>query len=420
MSQNNNYFISFMIWLSITMFYCYQYILRVLPNTIMPELMSQFNIGAAEFGTFAGIYYIGYIIIHIPIGIALSKWGGKLVLPICISLTSLGLAPLLYSNNWNYVLLGRLMVGLGSSAAIVGALQIFRMIFEKNFTRMLGIMVCFGLMTAVYVNKPLTQVISMTGIKTVINVLMICGFALAALTFFLIPSITSDKQNESIWKSIKTIIFNYKLIYVSILAGLMVGPLEGFADAWGSGFLNTVYNIERSIAGTIIASILTGMCVGCVVLPFIADRANTYYTTTLISAVIMTGCFILLLAGYGNIFGVRIICLTIGIFCAYQVVIIAKISTFVPQNLSGMAAAIANMIIMAFGSIFHTIIGNNMAKSWDGVSIDGVRIYSKDAYIESISVIPAAMFIAIIGFIILIAAKTYRKKRLRNTSQTIA
>ena len=124
-----------MIWLSITMFYCYQYVLRVLPNTIMPELMSQFNIGAAEFGAFAGIYYIGYIIIHVPIGLALSKWGGKLVLPTCILLTSLGLAPLVYSENWNYVLMGRLMVGLGSSAAIVGALQIFRIIFARNLLK---------------------------------------------------------------------------------------------------------------------------------------------------------------------------------------------------------------------------------------------------------------------------------------------
>jgi MFS family permease len=412
MSQNNNYLVSFMIWLSITMFYCYQYILRVIPNTIMPELMSQFNVGAAEFGTFAGIYYIGYIVIHIPIGLALSKWGGKLVLPICISLTSAGLAPLVYSDSWNFVLIGRLMVGLGSSAAIVGALQIFRIIFEKNFTRMLGIMVCFGLMTAVYANKPLTQVINMAGIKTVINALILGGFALAILTYFLIPNVRTKAHEESIWRSVKTIIFNYKLIFVSILAGLMIGPLEGFADAWGSGFLNTVYDIDRAISGTIIASILTGMCIGCVVLPFVAEKANSHYLVTLASAIIMAGCFTFLLMGYGDIIGVRIICLLIGIFSAYQVVIIAKISSFVPQNLSGMAAAIANMIMMAFGSIFHTIIGNSMAKLWGGILIDNVRIYSKEAYIKSISVIPAAMTVAIIGFSLLLIIKACRKKRI--------
>lgn len=412
MSQNNNYFISFMIWLSITMFYCYQYILRVLPNTIMPELMSQFNIGAAEFGTFAGIYYIGYIIIHIPVGLALSKWGGKIVLPICILLTSIGLAPLVYSENWNYVLMGRLMVGIGSSAAIVGALQIFRMIFVINFTRMLGIMVCFGLMTAVYANKPLTQVINMAGIKTVINVLMLGGFALAVLTFFLIPNVNNNEQDGNILQNIKVILFNYKLIFVSILAGLMVGPLEGFADAWGSGFLNVVYNVERSIAGTIIASILTGMCIGCVVLPYITDKTNSHYAVTLVSAIIMTGCFTFLLMGYGDIVSIRAVCLLIGLFSAYQVVIIAKISTFAPQNLSGMAAAIANMIIMAFGSIFHTIIGNSMAEPWDGSSIDNVRIYNKAAYIKSISVIPFAMVIAIIGFATLMIIKAYRKRQI--------
>jgi sugar phosphate permease len=58
--EEKNKFVSMLVWLSLTLFYCYQYILRMLPNIIMPDIMSKYQIGAAQFGSFAGIYYIGF------------------------------------------------------------------------------------------------------------------------------------------------------------------------------------------------------------------------------------------------------------------------------------------------------------------------------------------------------------------------
>ncbi len=64
--EEKNSIVSFLIWLCITVFYCYQCVLRSLPNIIRQDVMSNFDIGATEFGSFSGIYYIGYIVLHIP------------------------------------------------------------------------------------------------------------------------------------------------------------------------------------------------------------------------------------------------------------------------------------------------------------------------------------------------------------------
>ena len=94
--EENNRFLSFLVWLCLTLFYCYQYVLRVLPNIIMPEVLVKYSIGAAEFGSFAGLYYIGYIIVHIPVGILLARYGSKQILPLFVGITALGLIPLVY------------------------------------------------------------------------------------------------------------------------------------------------------------------------------------------------------------------------------------------------------------------------------------------------------------------------------------
>ncbi len=411
--DKKNKFISILIWSCITLFYCYQYILRPLPNIIMPNILGKYGIGAAEFGSFAGIYYIGYIIVHIPIGILLSRFGAKIVIPISIACTAIGLVPMVYFDSWYMVIVGRTLTGMGSSAAIVGALQIFRILYPNKFAMMLGIMVSLGLITAVYAGTPLSSLINSVGIDLTINILLYTGIILAFITYLLMPNTTSEILNHNIWSDIKSIISNYKLLFTSLFAGLMVGPLEGFADAWGSAFITNVYGLEKSIADTITLSIFLGMCIGCVLLPYIADKTKWFFGVTIFSGIIMVVCFIYILSGHANANSLYYTCLIIGIFCAYQVVIIARIATFVPEKISGMAAAVANMIIMAFGWVFHNAIGISLDNLWDGAkTIDGARIYTPEAFIASLEIIPAATIIAIIG-LGLIAMSYKIKARLK-------
>ena len=396
--EEKNKFVSMLVWLSLTLFYCYQYILRMLPNIIMPDIMSKYQIGAAQFGSFAGIYYIGYIAVHIPIGILLARFGGKKILPLCIALTASGLVPLVYFDFWGSVVIGRALTGIGSSAAIVGALQIFRIIYPDKFARMLGFTVSASLITVVYVGTPLASVIKSVGIDATINILVYSGIALALITYIIMPKSAQGVSHSDIWTDIKAVICNYKLLFASLFAGFMVGPLEGFADAWGSAFMIAVYGIEKTIADSLTLSILFGMFIGCIILPYIADKTRLYLGVTLASGTGMIVCFVYILSGSANEKSLYYICLITGIFCAYQVVIISKIATYVSEERSGMAAAVANMIIMTFGWVFHNAIGISLDKSWDGVLVNGLKSYSPDAFVTSISIIPIMISLAVVGF----------------------
>lgn len=399
--EEKNKFVSMLVWLSLTLFYCYQYILRMLPNIIMPDIMSKYQIGAAQFGSFAGIYYIGYIAVHIPIGILLARFGGKKILPLCIALTASGLVPLVYFDFWGSVVIGRALTGIGSSAAIVGALQIFRIIYPDKFARMLGFTVSASLITVVYVGTPLASVIKSVGIDATINILICSGIALALITYIIMPKSAQGVSHSDIWTDIKAVICNYKLLFASLFAGFMVGPLEGFADAWGSAFMIAVYGIEKTIADSLTLSILFGMFMGCIILPYIADKTRLYLGVTIVSGMGMIICFVYILSGGANEKSLYYICLITGIFCAYQVVIISKIATYVSEERSGMAAAVANMIIMTFGWVFHNAIGISLDKSWDGVLVNGLKSYSSEAFVTSISIIPIMISLAVVGFTVM-------------------
>lgn len=395
----------------ITLFYCYQYVLRLLPNIIMPELIHKFSLTAPEFGTFAGTYYIGYILMQIPFGLLLSRFGVKLIIPLSIFIAALGSLPIVLSDSWQLVIFGRFLIGVGASAAIIGAFQIFRIIFPKHFTRMLGALVSVSLLAADYISSPLFNMVQSIGVEQTVYYLCLAGVTLALVTYLSLPKIPVSR-NTTILSDLNEIFSNKKIIIVSLLAGLMIAPLEGFADAWGATFIQEVYKLDRDISLSLVATILTGMCIGSLALPYLAEKTNSYYHITLISAIVMGFCFIIMLLGIGNTSALYIINFIIGFCSAYQVVIIPKIATYVKLELGGMVTAVSNMIIMFFGYIFHKTIAYRIESNSNHEVMNAENFYTYQDYISGITIIPLALLIAAVGFsvIILIQFKSRRKK----------
>jgi len=268
---------------------------------------------------------------------------------------------------------------------------------------MLGIMVSIGLLTVVYTTPPITRIVETISMNGTVSILLYSGVGLAFVTYFLMPKSLEEASHADIWLDIKAVICNYRLLFVSLFAGLMVGPLEGFADAWGSAFLIAVYSLPKVTADATIASISLGMCIGCIILPYISDKTRMHFGVTILSGFVMIICFIHMLTGDADVNSLYCACFIIGIFSAYQIVIISKIVTFVSEERSGLAGSVANMIVMTFGLLFHKSIGVSLEVLGSGGSmVNEIKTYSSYAYTASISIIPIAIAIAVVGFILMV------------------
>lgn len=402
---------AWIMWAVASLFYAYQYVLRVLPNIIMPDLLTHFNTTAMEFGQFAGLYYIGYAGAHIPLGMLIDRKGPKIIIPLCILLTIAGILPMLFSDNILAANIGRLILGVGSSGAILGAFKVIRLGFdESQFNRMLGLCVTVGLIGALYGGLPVRHLLEENHWQTILTYLCLFGGALAVLAFFSIPSQKREmRESANIYKDISTVLKNKNVLLVCLCAGLMVGPLEGFADVWGAGFVNCVYKLEPAKAAGVTSLMFLGMCIGAPCLTYVADKLGQHLKVIIFSGVFMALAFIYILIGLCSAQMLSALFIAVGVFCAYQIIAIYMASTYVRENHVGLTTSLANMIIMTFGYFFHTCIGAMMGTH----QADGN--FSHEQYISGLSIIPICLGIAAIGFFIQLQKSTKQHSKMNES-----
>lgn len=383
-------------WAVATLFYAYQYVLRVLPNVIREELLVHFNTNALEFGQFAGLYYLSYSLMHIPLAIWLDRKNPKFIIPLCILATVAGIVPLLISDTIAAANIGRFIMGIGSSGAILGVFKVIRLGFpESHFNRMLGLSVTVGLVGALYGGLPVRTLLETTHWQDIVLYFCWIGGFLAVLAFVVIPSKYKPIiSTHNIIDEIIQVLKNKNVLMVCICAGLMLGPLEGFADVWGAGFLQSVYQIAPAKAAGISSLMFLGMLFGAPGLTYMADRLKAHIKIIIGAALFMGTVFVTMLYGFGSPEMLSVLFTAVGVACAYQIIAIYVASTYVRERHVSITTALANMIIMTFGYFFHSVIGVMMGDHQSGGN------FSHEQYQYGLSVIPICLFIAAVGFMI--------------------
>lgn len=386
-------------WGMVTFFYAFQYIIRVFPSVMMPDIMAKFSLNASDFGTFSGAYYLGYSLMHIPLGIMLDKIGPKWVIPMAVILSVVGIVPLIYCDNWIFSVIGRFIIGAGSSAAILGVFKITQMKFpDKQFSKILGISVTIGLLGAIYGGLPVNDLTTVFGWQTVLIGIISFGFVLAAIIFVVTPNRKNSYQSN-VLADLKFAMGNKQVIFTAVMAGLMVGSLEGFADVWGISYLINVLGIEKETASGLPSFIFLGMALGCPVLAYFAEKWNKYKEIIIFSAFYMAAAFMVILLAKPSAVALSILFFTIGFAGAYQVIIIYMNSKNVSSNHGSIVTSITNMVIMSFGYFFHIAISKGMDMFWDGQVIDNVPVYGSISYKAGLAVIPISLIIAGFGLL---------------------
>ncbi|UAT43243.1 MFS transporter [Anaplasmataceae bacterium AB001_6] len=414
-NQNNGLYDrkNILAWIIISLFFCYQYFTRVLPSSMTDILMEKLMIDGKMYGQIVGIYYISYTAMHIPLGLLYDKIGIRKVLTFGIFSTVIGTATLIYSNSFIWTLIGRFITGMGSASAPIGIFQIIIMTFPKRqFALFLGFSLFVGLSGAAYSSGPMIEIIQKFGYVDSINILLIVGLLLGILAIFTTPNtITGNAKQHGIVQEFKTLFKYPMLIIFPAIGGFLIGPLEGFADAWANTLYKLRYGIDQQSCYSLAnAYLFGGFIFGSLIMGYVVSKfPKNCMKLTLLCAIAMVITFALILYSDISIRVLLVVNLILGISCAYQTLVVHKVTEISPKEISGLTTSTANMIMMIFGYLFHTTIGYVISAK---DPMEKFVLITSDKIIDSLSIIFYGLAIGVLCMIFL-SIKEYRENSSR-------
>lgn len=401
----------YFVWFLGAVFFLVDYIIRVSPSVLTPELMRVFNVNAFAVGLFSGYFYYAYISMQIPVGILVDKFGPKRLLVVSVLICSLSV--LIFSNTGsiNIGYLSRLLMGFGAAFAFVGTLKLISLWFSpQRFALLAGITQAMGMLGAMIGQGPMSSLYHSIGWRECMHGLGIFFILLCLFIFVVVKDENkyldqhdvSSSDTVQILPALKSVFTNTQSWLNCLFVGLMYAPSACFGEQWGAPFLSTSQNISITAAGQETGIMFIGLAIGCPVLGWISDYLKKRVLIMRISVAI---CLVLLTAViYGNLntAWATLILFIYGFFNSGIVVSYAMASEINSRQYTGIALGISNMASVIIGAIMIPIVGWLLDHLWSGEIQNGVHVFDIHAYKLAFLALP-------IGFILAFAVTFFQK-----------
>lgn len=390
-------------------FYFYEYFLRVSPSVMKPELMHEFNIDAALFGTLSAFYFYAYTPMQLVVGVLVDRIRLQFVLTFAVFACVLGTFLLAYSDQYYVACAGRFLQGIGSAFAYVGALKLASMWLKaERFGFFAGLTTALGFIGGAFGEYLLSDMLGYVSWRQSLIIFAFSGIALAVLFWIFLNGKLVKKAKhlkvkkmhlrEYFWQF--WMILKQPRIWVAgLLSGLIFLPTTVFAGLWGVPYLISLHGFTAHQAAGATAFIFIGWAVGAPLQGWISDYFGTRLRVIMIGSIVSAclSCWVL----YGlslNYFMVCLLFFIFGIFSSVQVLTFAIARDLSNYRVVGMAVAFVNTITMAGGTVFQSLVGKFLELGWAG-QFDATgkhKIYPAIAYEHAIVVVPIALFLAAI------------------------
>lgn len=397
-------FLKWALWSAAALYYFYEFLLRVSPSVMVPELMQSFGITASSVGILSAFYLYAYAPMQLPVGVLMDRYGVKKVLSIaCISCGAgaliFGLAQHLYVAS-----LGRLLIGASSAFAFIAMVYVTSHWFPlKKRAFLIGIANSVAMLGASAGTGPLAMLVHKIGWREGVTIFGFFGIGLGVVVYLIFKLDRHDASVEKATAKIKSHvsgsikqIISHKATWINALAALFFYmTTTAFAGLWGPSFLETSHGVDKEVAGYAMSMVFAGWVVGGPATGFLSDYFGKRKAT--IGAGIFGALVCLLPVIYIPtlpIYAVYGLLFLVGLFSAAELLSFSLAIELNSIGAKATAAAFTNFIISCGDAIVQPLIGFLLDLNWTGAMENGIRAYSTQAYQIALSCLPISLFFA--------------------------
>ena len=144
--------------------YYLSYVFRTISAVIASTLATEFNLGPAELGFMTSVYFLAFVAVQLPAGIALDRYGPRRVQSVLLLVAAAGSLLFAFAESVAGLMFGRALIGLGVATALMAGLKaIVLWVPPERVALANGYMIMLGALGAVTATAPAEWVIEYLG-----------------------------------------------------------------------------------------------------------------------------------------------------------------------------------------------------------------------------------------------------------------
>jgi MFS family permease len=407
-AKEHHWFYPWLIWgLGAAFFFC-EYLGRVAPGVLVPELSQEFHVNALMLGALSSMFMWPYIVMQMPVGMLVDRFGPHKLLTVTAAITGLGCMCFAIADELFMAQLGRFLMGFGAAFAFVGALKLATMWFcPTRFGLLAGLTQALGMLGAALGAGPLSVLVARLGWRETMWLIGGILMVLAVLIGLVVrdnPRVhrgetTKERGSHiSFMESLSRVFKNPQSWINGIYVGLIYAPTGAFAELWGTTYVQHNNGLDKMVAAQAISCIFLGWAIGGPLAGLFSDwvkrRKPVMFGSAFFSLVTMT------LALYWPNLSVSTLFLLMFLYGLANTgvgVSYAVAGEINDRKVAGTSLAFANMASIIIGAAFQPLIGWFLDLQWDGKVLEGIPVYSIEAYRWAMIALPLCLLLGLIS-----------------------
>ena len=356
-------------WAIAASFYLYEFFARVAPAVIEGTLQTEFTMTASEVGFVMGLYYLSYAPMQLVVGMALDRFGSKNLLSTAAIIAGIGCLTFALAHSVALLGLGRIMLGIGSSFAYVGAVYVATVWFpRRRLALIMGLTAALGTIGAALGQVPLEAAVQTYGWREAMYTAAIGGLMIAILIWLIVHkrpewflklvSIENPVTKESMFAGLREVVSDGQTWLVAIIGLLLYVPISTFGALWGNEYISTATGVSDDLTAWAMTMLFLGFAVGGPLFGLFSDKFNTRRIPILYGGALCAGSMSMLLFASLFPFWVTVCFLTLtGFFAGAQVITFALAVEQHSSTCKATAVAFVNFFVMLGGFMLQPMFG---------------------------------------------------------------
>ncbi len=401
-SLNKALRIRWIMWLFLVSLHLITNFHRVSFNVVAGLLTAEFNLTGAGLGNLAAAYTYTYLVMQIPGGAMVDRLGPRRIAFLTAAAMAAGSVIIGLSPGAALVFAGRLLIGFGGSVILINVFKFQASWFKPTeFATVSGLALFISSSGTLLASTPLSISVNMIGwrgsfiLAGVITALVAIACvriirdrpgehcrAVDGSSDYQLDGEPSGPEGGPLFRALPEILKNGRLWILFLINTGIYGGFIVFSGTWGVSYLVHVYGMDVREASFFIIPAFVGYMIGAPAFGFISDRIGSRKKPAAVS-------FILFCLAWGTIAAwpgllplplLYVVSFLIGFGTPANVLTFSMAREASPPGYTGLVTAMVNMGVFAGMAILQPLFGYILDLGWEGVVIEGSRIYPLAAY----------------------------------------